>query len=203
MITITGRITNPVSGDQDNSLPKVRAKQKQMTTTIPNAVISHTNVGVLMSDAYHYSIATNGMVEKLRRAGKSFAFASGASGYKGSGAQTLTGTRAAAVITMPITANGATSYSALSGLDSVTAASGAALTSWQVSADDFVTFLTITSVALSGTNVVLTLAATPAGAVKVRNHQGKSPDVSSWVFGTYADAFKIALEPLFIPITVT
>lgn len=203
LITMTGRGTGTLNPNQNTNWSGARTTQKAMTASIPNCIISHHNVGVLMSDAFHYASAANGKTEKHRRNGRSIAFALLGTGYKGSGPQTLTGTRSGAVITLPITANGATSYSALSGVDGTTAGSASALTSWEVSADNFATTLAITSVTLTGTDVVITLAATPGGAVKVRNYWGKNPDTTSWVFGTYSDGFKIALEPLVVPITVT
>lgn len=203
LMTMTGRGDGAADAQANTNYSAVRATQKAMTSSIPNCVVGQHNVGVLMSDADHYASVENGKTEKHRRNGRSIVNALLGTGYKGSGPQTLTGTRSGAVITLPITANGATSYSALSGLDGTTAGSASALTSWQVSADDFATTLTITSVTLTGTDVVITLAATPGGAVKVRNHYGKNPTITSWVFGTYSDGFKIAVEPLVTPITVS
>lgn len=202
LMTLTGRNTSAPGANNNTNWSAVRATQKTMTSSIPNCVIGHTNIGVAMVDSLHYAAGVQGKTEKHRRIGQSVIFSLLGTGYKGSGPQTLTGTRSAAVITMPITANGATSYSALSGVDGTTAGSASALTSWEVSNDDFATTLTITSVTLTGTNVIITLAADPGGPVKVRNHWGQNPTITSWVFGTYSDGSKIALEPLVVPITV-
>jgi hypothetical protein len=203
LITIVGRNTSAPGANNNRNWSAVRATLKTLTSTIPNCVVGHTNIGVTMVDSLHYAAGAQGKVEKHRRIGQSVIFSLLGTSYKGSGPQTLTGTRSAAVITMPITANGATSYSALSGVDGTTAGSASALTSWEVSNDDFATTLTITSVTLTGTDVVITLAADPGGPVKVRNHWGQNPTITSWVFGTYSDGFKIALEPLVNPVTVS
>ncbi len=201
LMTITGRSTATVGANQNANWSAVRATQKALTATIPNCIIGHHNVGILMSDTVHYAGAVNGKTEKHRRNGRSIVFATLGTGYGGSGPETLTASRSGAVITIPITANGATSYEVLSGLDGTTAGNASALTSWEVSADDFATTLTISSAVLSGTNIVITLSADPGGPVKVRNHWGKNPTITSVPFAVYPDGFKIAVEPLVIPLT--
>lgn len=158
-----------------------------------------------MYDAYHYVGGTNaGAIAKHVRNARSFLKKIWAAnlGWSGSGPLAGTPTRSGAVITLPVTLNGATSLSAISGVDGTTAADATALTTWQVSADNFSTILPLTSAQLVSGNVVLTLASNPGGAVKIRNYYGRDPDTSSWVTGTYSDASTIAMAPVIVPLSV-
>ena len=94
-----------------------------------------------------------------------------------------------AVITMPVDLNGAASIA------------GTGLTNYQVSTDDFATFKTISSAAVSGSNIVLTLSADPGTPVKVRSFYGMTYSSPTRAIGTYADATTIPVEPLYVAIT--
>ena len=94
LMTITGRQTTAPSANQNTNYSAVRATQKTMTSSIPNCIIGQHNIGCAMSDTYHFN--GPGRIEKHRRNGKSIQFALLGTGYKGSGPQTLTGSRAAA-----------------------------------------------------------------------------------------------------------
>ena len=94
-----------------------------------------------------------------------------------------------AVITLPVDLNGAASLA------------GTGLTNYQVSTDDFATTKTISSVAVSGSNIVLTLSADPGAPVKVRSFYGMTYSSPVRAIGTYADATTIPVEPLYVAIT--
>ena len=203
LITLTGRESTGVgTGQQDNNWPKIRAAEKNLSLTYTRGMVGHHNNGVTMGDTIHYGSGANGGLQKARRAALTLAYHLTGTGWPGYGPRMLTGTRSGAVITVPITANGAKSFEAING-ETAGAGSASALTGWEVSADNFATLLTITSAVLSGSNVVVTLAATPSGAVKVRNHGHRNPNTTSIVNGVYSDGTRIAAEPIVIPLTVS
>ena len=72
-----------------------------------------------------------------------------------------------------------------------------------MSTDDFATTLTISSVAVSGGNIALTLSADPGAAVKVRSFYGMDWTSPVRAIGTYADGTTIPVEPIFDAITAT
>lgn len=158
-------------------------------------------VGVKMSDGAHYTnIYGEGYDEVSRRLALSVMKHLGASAYDGMGPIATTATRAAAVITIDFDLNGATSMTCRNGEDQSLTATATALTSWEVSANDFASNLTISSAELIGNQVVLTLSADPGGPVKVRNHYGFQPTVTSWAFGAYADGSYIGSKPIITPL---
>lgn len=138
-----------------------------------------------------YHLTALGYTELNRRDAQTAAKLMGASTYDGRGPIITSGTRSGAVITMAVNLNGAASIA------------GSSVTGFDVSADNFATLLTISSVNVSGGNVVITLAADPATAVKVRSYWGYKPTQSSVITGTYADGTTIQAEPIYNPITVS
>jgi hypothetical protein len=171
-----------------------------------NVYLSQHYVGCLMVDGSHFVEQSGGVGdhEVGRRLGLSIRHYASGTGYNGVGPLFGTPTRSGAVITVPITLNGATSLEARNGENQSLTADPNVLKSWDVSVDDFATLLTINSAVLSGSNVVITLSADPGGPVKVRNHaNGHAPteDITSWVFGAYADGTYIGAKPIFTPLT--
>ena len=151
-------------------------------------VYTSTNLNDLaMIDNWHYT--ADAYVESGRRAGLSMKKAMGYGGYDGRGPLITGATRSGAVITLPVDLNGAVSLA------------GTGLTNYQVSTDDFATFKTISSAAVSGSNIVLTLSADPGAPVKVRSFYGMDYGTPTRAIGTYADGTTIPVEPLFAPIT--
>jgi hypothetical protein len=140
-----------------------------------------------MADAFHYT--ANAYVENGRRAGLSMAAALGYGGYSGRGPIITGATRSGAVITLPVDLNGAASIA------------GTGLTNYEVTTDGFATTKTISSAAVSGSNIVLTLSADPGAAVQVRSFYGMTYGTPTRAIGTYADATTIPVEPLFVAIT--
>ena len=154
--------------------------------------ISHNFVDTPMADDFHYT--ANGYLEANRRTALSLAKAMGYSTHDGRGPIITGATRSGATITLAVDLNGAASIS------------GTGLNYYEVSTDDFATTKTISSAAVSGGNIVITLSADPGAAVKVRsfysNSYGNSPNPAPvFAIGTYADATTIPVEPLFVPIT--
>jgi len=137
-------------------------------------------------DGIHYVADT--YVENGRRAGMSMVAAMGYGGANGRGPLITGATRSGATITLAVDLNGASSMS------------GTGLTNYQVSTDDFATLKTISSAAVSGSTIVLTLSADPGATVKVRSFYGMDFGSPVRAVGSYADGTSIPVEPLFIPI---
>ena len=140
-----------------------------------------------IEDNIHYT--ADGYVANGRHLGLSLAKALGYGGYDGRGPLITGATRSGAVITLPVNLNGAVSIA------------GTGLTNYQVSTDDFATFKTISSAAVSGSNIVLTLSADTGAPVKVRSFYGMNYGTPARAIGTYADATTIPVEPLYVAIT--
>lgn len=169
------------------------------TEIIPAA--HYVGVEMIASEPHYVNVAGKGNSTNGRRVAQSILKWLGASTYSGLGPFATSASRSGAVITIPVNLNGAASLSARNGNDETLTASTSALTSWEVSNDDFATTLTQTSVVLSGSNVVITLAADPGGPVKVMNYQRRVHDISSWVSGEYADGSTILMKPVITPLT--
>lgn len=171
-----------------------------------NVYLSQHYVGCLMVDGSHFVEQSGGIGdhEVGRRLGLSIRNYASGTGYNGVGPLFGTPVRSGATITIPITLNGATSLEARNGQDQSLTADPNVLKSWDVSSDDFATLLPINSAVLSGSNVVITLSAAPGVPVKVRNHANgavATEDITSWVFGAYADGTYIGAKPIFTPLT--
>ena len=162
-------------------------------------------VGVEMRPAepHYVRVAGKGNNTNGRRVAQSILKWLGQSTYSGLGPYATSASRSGAVITIPVNLNGAASLSARNGNDETLTASTSALTSWEVSNDGFATTLTQTSAVLSGSNVVITLAADPGGPVEVMNYQRRVHDISSWVSGEYADGTTILMKPVIAPLVTT
>lgn len=142
-----------------------------------------------LTDALHY--IGDAYVENGRRAGMSMAAALGYGGANGRGPLITGATRSGATITLAVDLNGASSIS------------GTGLTNYQVSADDFATQLTISSAAVSGNTIVLTLSADPGASVKVRSFYGMDWTSPVRAIGNYADGTTIPVEPIYQAITAS
>lgn len=165
------------------------------------ALAGHHYVGCKMVDGLHpNAVLGEGYDEAGRRLALSVMKHLGASAYDGMGPIATTATRSGAVITIDFDLNGATSLTCRNGEDQSLSGTASALTSWEVSANDFASNLTISSAELVGNQVVLTLSADPGGPVKVRNHYGFQPTVTSWAFGAYADGSYIGSKPIITPL---
>ena len=178
-----------------NSTTTTRAanfRALQMTLENPSDkiwVASHP-LGVPLTDNIHFTAL--GHIEMCRREGLTIARrAYGALAYDGRGPVVTGATSAGAVITLAVDLNGATGIS------------GSALTGYTVSADNFTTALTISSVNVSGSTIVITLAADPGGPVKVGSYREASYDNSSIAIGAYADGTTIPVMPIAAPVTTT
>lgn len=153
----------------------------------PGVAISDSLFDIPMADNLHYT--ADGYVEHGRRIGLSMLKAMGLGAYDGRGPIITGATRSGATITLAVNLNGASSIS------------GTALTNYDVSTDSFATLKTISSVAVSGSNIVITLAADPGVAVKVRSFFGYNITTATRAIGTYADATTIPVEPIYSAIT--
>lgn len=201
LYTITGRFTGVNEFYTDALAHSLRVRQYTLEGSVSDCYLAHSYTGVLMSDDFHYSQALgNGYNEVARRLRLTYdkVFNSGA--YNGHGPVATSVSRSGAVLTVSFDLNGAASLTARNGTDQTLSASTTALTSWQVSANDFASNLTISSAVITGNTVVLTLSADPGAAVKVRNHYGLNPDISSWATGLYGDGSFIGMLPLVNPL---
>lgn len=144
------------------------------------------------NDPYHYkNSATAGYPVMSRRAGWTIAKFLGVNVPDGRGPIPTTLARNAAVLTLSLDMNGATSLT-----DRITnptintdtygvpALSGA-MYGYEVSSDDFATLLTISSIVRSGNQLIITLAADPGKAVKIRSFHGASYTDKELFWGTY------------------
>ena len=192
MISVIGRFTGTpgYSEAQTNrGWSVMRATLASLPSTVSNCHLSSSLMHLPMGDEIHLSGV--GYRELNRRDAQTAAKLLGASTYDGRGPIITGGSRSAAVITMAVNLNGAASIA------------GSAVTGFDVSADDFATLLTVSSVNVVGNDVVITLAADPATAVKVRSYWGYNPTQTSVITGTYADGTTIQAEPIYNPITVS
>lgn len=152
----------------------------------PGVYVS-TNMGDLArADTFH--LTPDAYVESGRRAGMSMAKEFGYASFDGRGPLVTGASRVGAVITLPVNLNGAASIV------------GTGLTNYDVSVDNFATTLPVGSVAVSGSSIVITLAADPGVAVKVRSFYGMSYGTPVLAVGTYADGTTIPAEPLYAPL---
>lgn len=209
-MTATGRVLTTTDAARDAKANLVRETQLGFHDPANNVIFAGSLAGIQMNDGFHYNPATQWGLEEIgKRIGLSVLFHQfGIGTHDGRGPRLLSAERANEVIDLPITAPGATAFGAFNGTAPATAASATALTGYQVSADDFANLLTISSTQLvektPGQWVVrITLSANPGGPVKVRSFYGKQPDITSWVYGTYTGFSRIALEPLYVPLTTT
>ena len=175
----------------DENWAIMRSLQFGMPDHISNCYVSSGLTHIPTSAPADLHPSPAGVTELNRRDAQTAAKLMGVSTYDGRGPIITGGTRSAAVITMAVNLNGAASIA------------GSSVTGFDVSADNFATLLTISSVNVSGGNVVITLAADPGTAVKVRSYWGYRPTQSSVITGTYSDGTTIQAEPIYNPITVS
>jgi hypothetical protein len=114
------------------------------------------------ADPLHYH--GDSYKEANRRGARTAAKALGYTTYDGRGPFITGATRSGATITLAVNLNGASSIS------------GTGLTNYEVSTDDFATTKAISSVAVSGSTIVITLSANPGAVVKVRSFAGYWPE---------------------------
>jgi hypothetical protein len=152
-------------------------------TDKPNVHVATGLFDATMADTLHY--VSDAYVENGRRAGLSMRKALGYGGYDGRGPLITGASRVGAVVTLPVDLNGAASIA------------GTGLTHYEVSADNFTTILPAVSTAVVGSNIVITLAADPGAAVKVRSFYGMNFTSPTYAVGTYADGTTIPTEPIY------
>lgn len=135
----------------------IRKAQLEFIAQTPGVYLSSSATdGDLATDAIHFT------VQSQERQGKRYALGLagrlGASAYGAEGPHITGATRSGATVTVAIAQNGGTSL-----MDGAGGTTGTGLTGFRVFNDG--TPVTIGSKTISGNNVVLTLASTPAGAV--------------------------------------
>ena len=182
--TSGGHINGATFGDANWSA--VRSGLSRLNDKPGVFMATHLTDATLV-DSLHYT--ADAYVENGRRAGLSMRKALGYGAYDGRGPLVTGATRSGAVVTLAIDLNGAASIA------------GTGLTHYQVSADNFATLLTISSAAVSGGNIALTLSADHGAAVKVRSFYGMDWTSPVRAIGTYADGTTIPVEPIFSAIT--
>lgn len=155
-------------------------------TDKPGVFVATNLADATMADSLHY--VPDAYVENGRRAGLSMRKALGYGGYDGRGPVITGAVRSGAVVTLNVDLNGAASIA------------GSGLTNYDVSVDNFASALPISSVAVAGSSIVITLAADPGAAVKVRSFYGMTYGAPVRANGTYADGTTIPAEPLYAPL---
>lgn len=190
-LRITGKDTSVVNNSSTiTRSQEFRSIQKSLHNPAGKVYVSCHDIGAPLSDQIHPTAA--GGFSLAERDGLSHAcYGYSAIAYDGRGPQFSTATRSGTVITLPITANGATSYT------------GTALTGYAVSNDDFVTVLTNSSVEIVGSSLIITLAAVPTGTCKVRSFREPNYADTSLALGVYANGMTIPFFPIVDLITVT
>ncbi len=149
-----------------------------------------SSLGIPMIDSLHFTAA--GVTSWAYRAGLTIARrAYNALAYDGRGPLVTGASRVGAVITLAVDLNGTSGIS------------GAALTGYEVSNDDFATLLTQSSATVTADQIVITLSGTPTGTVKVRSFAPPNYTETSLATGSLPGAVTVAVFPILTPITVT
>ncbi len=167
----------------------------------PYVFFGASHLGLLHSDGYHYAAAA--YVDECRRDAWSVAkYAYGVATHDGRGPVVTGASRSGAVVTLAVDLNGAVALTGPTTLATGTVATqpAGALYGYQVSADNFATLLTISSIAASGGTLVLTLSADPGAPVRVRSMYGWSFDDTVLFYGTYSDTDPIPVWPVMTPL---
>ena len=155
-----------------------------------NVWTASTGLGLTLVPDDHYTDASSN--ELSRRMGLTVARrAFSALAYDGRGPIVTSASRSGLVITMPLDLNGATSVT------------GAALTGYEVSNDNFATTLALASVGVASGSIVITLSSTPTGTLKVRSFVVPNYNDSSLAVGSYSDGSTIPVFPIIDAITVS
>ena len=204
---ITGHSTaDPTAAATDASINARNLGQANLQNSVSDCILAYNHEGaarntVSQAELVHFTRdAVNGYSDLARRIGLSMRRYYSGTGIWGRGPIATGVTRSGAVLTITYDLNGADSLQARSARDSATAGDANALTSWQVSADNFSTLLPISSAVLTGNTVVITLSADPGGPVRVRNLSGNLPSFASYPHGLYADGTRIGSMPVHVPL---
>ncbi|MBN8844782.1 MAG: hypothetical protein J0H88_16195 [Sphingomonadales bacterium] len=201
-ITKTGRNPGNAGASQASTLAMRLGQEQLVIDGVPGCVIKDSGhwLGCPMKDSLHYTetISDNGGYEEsARRDALSVIKHYSGAGYDGQGPLPLNAVRTGDKVRINLDLNGATSLTARDGTNQNNAGNAAALTGFQISANDFASNLTITSTAIGADYVEFTLSADPGGPVKWRCDPGSDPTVTSWPFGAYADGTQIGMKPKF------
>lgn len=194
------------AGVNDKQRATLRAQYLDIVSKESKVFIADHKLGTLHSDSYHYNNGLQGYSEMSRREGYTIAKYFGANVADGLGAKITGAVRSGATITMSVDLNGGNGLT-----DLVTTATGNVPApyqqgkyGYQVSSDDFVTTLAISDVVRSGNTLVITLAADPGAAVKVRSFHGWSFDDTNLFYTTYADGrANIPVAPIMVALSAS
>lgn len=198
--TITGNANLPVfiggtgfplagTAAQNRAANRVRDEQQGLHNPAGNIYFAWHGLGISIISGADPHPNNAGNIEISRRRGLTIRKWLYGGAYDGRGPLTGTPTRSGATITIPIDLNGATSLSG-------TSLSGFVVGTTAASLENSTSPLTITSVNVSGSNIVIVLAADPGAPVWVASHRGRLYDESSLAIGTYADATTIPVCPM-------
>jgi hypothetical protein len=174
LIALLGRYNGTPDSTINTNYNLVRQAQREWAGENTGGVVALTEFDEAQTDEYHFTGAAQQDIGK--RLAQSLAAYLGTVTPYGHGPALLSASRVGATVTVAVDLNDATS---------LTKATGAAATGWTATTNDWVGTVTISDVQISGSNVVLTLAADPGGAtVKVRHLYDASPDVTNQIKGT-------------------
>lgn len=185
--------------------------QANLQNSVSDCILAYHHEGAARkfdeAPAVHFerNAVSRGIGDLARRLSRSIRRYYGVTVESGVGPLATGATRSGAVVTVTYNLNGAASLAARSAADSGIAGDPNVLTSWQASTDNFATLLTISSAVLTGSTVVITLAADPGGPVRVRNMScnGAADPVTngaSYPHGLYADGSYIGSLPVHVPL---
>jgi hypothetical protein len=193
-------------GSQSNTSMLARAQgMLNLRNSVPDCILAYNHEGAARraGDTIHYerNAISRGYGDLSRRLSRSIRRYYGANVESGAGPFATGATRNLAVIDVAYDRNGAISMDARNAQDSAIAGDVNALTTWQVSANNFATLLPIVSAVLlevsPGNWVVrITLASDPGGPVRVRNMALRPSAPTSYPHGVYADGSFIGSLPV-------
>jgi hypothetical protein len=168
-----GRYNGTADATTETTYSVVRQAQREFCSENTGALLALTEFDIPQSDIFHFTGA--GQATIGQRLAYSLANAMGVAVSPGYGPAMNRATVSGSTVTVNIALNGATS---------LTKASGGAATGWQVSNDDWATTLTISDVQISGSNVVITMAAPPGPDVRVRHLWAAEAPITNLIKGT-------------------
>jgi hypothetical protein len=197
---ITGKYTSATSNVARDAAIILRQAQSELAAEVSDSYVAAHPVGLTFAaaDPVHFSANDQtGYYKLAERFALSVAKQIAAGSFDGRGPRCTSATRSGADITLPVTLNGA---------DSIAQTTGGDLTGWEFSTtSNFASLLTISSIVLTGNDVVATLSASPGAPVYCRffvGTGGMSDAVdTNCVVGTYSSnptyySGTIELEPI-------
>ena len=163
----------------------VRAAQTNYANDTANVYISHQTMDLPMSDALHRN--ASGQKQEVLRAADSFNALLASTSNSGRGPIPASVTVSGTSVIINHDLNGSTTLTLPSNSKD----------GYEVSDDNFATTLTISSIAVSGSQITLTMSTAPSANIKVRSQQGQDPDHAKMPTGSLTyNSQAVMVEPI-------